>query len=167
MYSVFSVALCDDMHARNKHDLPSRETASLYTLHFSIGNIVKLKCTWLPIIKFRPFRVITYRNWSSHCRSTTIECVSSVSSPTGAATRVTSLVATSFEVRAPGRCTTALRRYITTPKSHRTVGGDVDGIANETGYVYVPGELDVQIRGCFRKNGINGSPLRNSFQFSM
>ena len=61
--------------------------------------------------------------------------LSSRSSSPGHAMRVTSREAVRREVKAPGRCTVALRRYVTEPKSHWRVGGELAGIANEIGYV--------------------------------
>lgn len=64
--------------------------------------------------------------------------VSSVSSSVGHTMMLTSRVAVSFVLNAPGRCTFALSCHTTEPYSQRMVGGAFEGMLNEIGYEYVP-----------------------------
>lgn len=53
-------------------------------------------------------------------------------------TTLTSLTAVSFVVNAPARWTVAFNVYLTWPKSHKIEGEELEGMAKEMGYVYVP-----------------------------
>lgn len=64
--------------------------------------------------------------------------VSSVSSSPGDAITITARDVVNLGLNAPGRCTVALRRQVTDPEEHCSVGGAFPGIVKDTGYVYIP-----------------------------
>lgn len=121
-------------HEQTTHS-PSMTIDNLNTFIFVHGTNVMLNGIEPPIAKLRPEIAIKYCICISHCRSTIMLSVSSVSSSEGHATTVTSFMADNFCANVPGRCANALSLQMTEPKSHVSEGGEPGGIANDMGYV--------------------------------